>query len=647
MTRDRRRHDSSERETEESDRSEEREFATEEREDREAGDRAAVEPGLTVGSAGDLDADRRADEAVAERVAPESAVESAHGGVQVAVTDRFEATRPDEAVARTVAPSAERGVEASTTVTERSPAVEREETAVSAPVRFAEEVRGSANTVVVASQGSERYALPVTERFHPMADRGTGEEYPVDDSGSPPDDLSPAADPVFDWTGGSPYTSRRPAVVVHRDEGSVPTLPFLRVLLRDGYREMVGSEPTADRVEFVAGEPRFPSVSRSVLTLDLSDDGWDREVRNGRPVIEREGVDVVPELRGIAETLYAGELGYLVVNVPDAWEDPLRHDDFFDRLVAAIAGEDGEGDGPRGPGASDGPDAPGTTSEDPPVDRLGSPPVVLAEPRTTDPDAFAGTVARYFGLTPGRDPDRRFSEAGTATRVERLETLQERVLRQDDWRRVAATETRASGEESDEHYLWKAALVDGLVQRLYRQVGAEYDTLRDFHRQEVLAPTGRVSIHTEWTPDGADRAVADVLVDGAPDWETVRSFLGGLDSLPGREVALEVETGIGEGAHNFRSLRRTLDGYGRAVDDVSYVGVVVPPRLLFRGRRRAGMLADLVESWADTVPGVGAGLYVPRLAPGVEGGGTCWELTDARTAIGRLYGQAGGGSDPE
>lgn len=674
MTRDRERREANERET---DRSGEREIEPERRERVEGTGTEAADLDATAKRVADLGSHRRSDDAVAERVAPSSGGRRDARPTAVGLGDPLEANRSDERVGRRVAPVQESTGDPPRAVADAPPAVERAAATVEDPIRFAERSEGEAGLVVIEGPGVDRYGLPVTERFHPMADRTAEEPYPVGE-GSDPEDLAPADDPAFAWTGGSPYTSRRPALVIHRDEGSVPSLSFLQVLLRDAYKEMVGGEPTAERVDFVANEPRFPDVGRSIVTLDCATGEWSRDVRNGRPVIEREGVDLVPELRRVASTLYTGELGYVVVNVPGEWEDPLRHADFFERLVAAVAGEDPDeavDEGGAGPGGTDAgvsgrgstpesggstPGLDGSTSgldgstggatpggdDAPGVDRLGSPPVLLAEPTATDPGPFYRTVGRYYGIEPGRDGRPGLLDGADPTGVAQVETLQERVLRADDADRVALTELRRSGEENDEHYLWKAALVEGLIQRCYRQAGPEYDTLREYRRDEVLARDGDVRIHTEWAPEGSEGPVADVYVEAVPAWNAVATFLGGAGAIPGRDLVVEFETGIGEGAHNFRSIRRTLANYGAVADEVSHVAVVVPPRLLFRGVGRARMLVDLVESWDDRTPKVSADLFVPRLGPGEAGGGVPRGLTRVAGdggAIHRLYGGGGSG----
>ncbi|PSQ18543.1 hypothetical protein BRD00_04425 [Halobacteriales archaeon QS_8_69_26] len=633
MTRDRKRRESQDRETE---RSGEREFATERSEGTADVEGVAVDVETTIGSVEDLGPTRTREDAVTERVTPEPDAEAATETPSLRVAPQLEATRRDESVARTLAPAVDDRVDAPTAATVSGLSGTRREPRLSEQVEFEERERGGAGAFVADPMEAEWVALPVTDRFTPLADRGGRPESPLGESPSDDIEIRPEPGPLFDWEGGSPYTSRRPMVVVHRDPPEVPSLSFLQALLRDAYTEMVGEEPTAERVAFVANEPQVPEISRSVVTLDLRDEGWEREVRNGRPVIEREGVDVVPRLREVAETLYAGELGYLVVNVPDEWEDPLRHADFFDRLVAAIAGEAYDPDRGSDPATSD--------ADAPALDRAGSPPVVLADPTETDPDPFFGTVGRYFGFDRGTEHREGFLTDAVPERVVAFETLQERVLRQDDWRRVAATRVRPSGEESDEHYLWKAAVVEGLVQRLYRRRGEDHESLREYHSEELFDPGGSITVATEWSPDvGPDGPTADVYVAEAPDWGAVKTFVGGLGSLHSHDLVLEVETGIGEGAHNFRAIRGTLSEYERVADMVSYVGVVVPPRLLFRGRRRAVMLAELVDSWAEVVPNVDAGLLVPRLAPGVEESGTCWGLVSAWTAIEELYGGFGTG----
>ena len=78
-------------------------------------------------------------------------------------------------------------------------------------------------------------------------------------------------DPVFEWSGGLPYGTNRPTLILHCAEEGIPSFRFMQRCLRDTYAELEGGEPTVEPVEFVANEPQVPVVGGRIVTLDLTD----------------------------------------------------------------------------------------------------------------------------------------------------------------------------------------------------------------------------------------------------------------------------------------------------------------------------------------------------------------------------------------
>ena len=567
----------------------------------------------------------RTDESVESRVEPASEpsrVSSARLTVPTLRTDTVELSRVEHTVESQVRPESvvtetETEDEITGTVETQIPVaesveVERLSHEVSQTVVPAEQLEEREEFEITTVQPSvEKMENSVSQQIEPLQDMSTE---PVE-----PDE----EDPVFAWGGGTPYGSRRPKLVIHKnrknEEEVVDTLPFLQVLLRDTYTEMNGGEPDADTVEFVGNEPRSPSVQDSIVTLDLTDGGWKAELNGDEPSIRRNSTDIVPKLREVASTLYTGETGYFVVDAPAEWEYEADTfgESFFEKLVAHLTRGSIEEEDDTDAG----------------FERAESPPVVVAEPRFEDDaqEGFATKVSRYFGFNRGSNVD-----------VRRTEAENEHVLRKNDWKRIALTERQSTGDgESDEHYFWKATMVEGVARemfKLYRETEAyqtdEMEGFSNFVEEKLLGDTE--VIDTEHGLGGGNdeksEPVADVRIGSPNDWATqgAELFLSQDDGAT-FPVCLEFETGRGEGAFNFRKVRETLEKYEN-VDEFEAVYVVVPPRLLFRGRRRASMISSLVESWSEQT-GKEARAYVPVLNSSY-----CRTLERVEQVVDEIYG---------
>jgi hypothetical protein len=222
-----------------------------------------------------------------------------------------------------------------------------------------------------------------------------------------------------------------------------------------------------------------------------------------------------------------------------------------------------------------------------------------------------------------------------------MEAVQERILRRNDWKRIALTERQRLDDESDEHYFWKALVAEGIVRGMKQQFDQrqpEGETNFDaFLQEEILAEELLLTEHTVDKHDDQKRIVADLYVpiDESPSWvsEAVTEFFG--EEITG-EIAVEVETGRSEGAFNFRKMRETVDKYAETGTKQHHICVVLPSRLLYRGERRARMILELVESWNELQreqdSTLSAKIYVPIIKDGY-----CQELQAGIKIVDELY----------
>jgi hypothetical protein len=531
---------------------------------------------------------------IVDPVIPRAAVTRSEGTV---VTTSVDLEQPRAAVQRRVQPN-QRSTEREGVVTQSEIELEQQTESVLDPVNPSAQVMGE--------QAGNQVLL------------GELEEY----------------DPVFGWGGGSPYGSDRPLFVVNRDPESFSTLEHLQGVLRDIYSELRGGEPGTAPVEFLANEFRAPPVQGKVVTLDLRDGGWKPAIQNGKPTIERSDHDLVPRLREVVETLYSGGLGYFVLNVPDEWGDSYLMEGFHERLVARLAGLSDSGRPSEEPAENESRDGERL------FEAVESAPVVLATPRVETREGFIRRVAGYYGLDD--------ETQDTFTSVRQVERVIDNVLTQNDWVRVRLTERH--GEESNRHYLWKAAIVDGVCRAVWRadEDGSGERAYRTFVRETLLEEieAGGFGIETEVEMGSSDlenppRADIKIAPGGASDdWTTaVRTLFDGEEDEDPRDetaptefpVAIEYETGFSEGAFNFRKVVETLEKYEND-DKIEHVAVVIPPRLLYRGQSRARLIESLVDQWTEHDGNPSATLYVPELV-----GGVIRRFVPAADRIERLY----------
>lgn len=419
-------------------------------------------------------------------------------------------------------------------------------------------------------------------------------------------------DPGYEWTGGTPYSTVRPQCIIHIDSPDLESLPFLQRVLRDAYTELEGGRPRTETPAPRGGELSRVRLHGAIATLDLTSDEWSVELENERLSISREGRDVVPQLRRIIDSLYGGKLGYLLINIgADDLQSPFRSD--LESLLISTLLDVPEGD---------------TETSDP--DGLLSKveaPIRVAKPRYQDRSTFQRVVSRYFGFARALDG-----------RVADIEEAQQARVRNDDWRRVALTERQEGGDgESDEHYLWKAALVDGLAWQLKEQyVQRNSDIPFDTFVQRRLLPSGPIQSEHD-VSDGDSVADLYVTIDRSETWvwNGVLEFLDETPLEPSQQtdLILEFETGRGEGAFSFRKLRETVNKYDE--DASPKICVVVPPGLLFRSESRARMITRLIEPEDAPTGSRDVAICVPEL-----GSYGCHRLLAAEQLLEEWFGDA-------
>lgn len=360
-------------------------------------------------------------------------------------------------------------------------------------------------------------------------------------------------DPFFNWKTGGAFVSRKPCIVINTDNEDGTALEMLKIMLRDAYTELVGGKPNAYTVEFIANEPRFNEISGNITVLDLSGDNWKTECSDSDvPKIKNNGVDIVPKISEIAQTLFTGKLGYLIINIPSSWEKSIYiKDKFTDILIRHL-------------------------SRDKKEDQLHFFKCSLKTDCLTN-------LHRYWGL-----------ENENNMRPESVESVYDNMLYKNDWRRVFATKRQEKGNESDEHYFLKAAIVEGFLYFLYSRNREEIDMKYD----DFVREKSKDIVETE---EGNNEPIPDIIVKKKVEYGVrFNGFFKTPLDTGYDEIFIEVETGRSEGGFNFRKIRDKVDKYngknnGENNKDYEKLVIVIPPRLLFRGKTRAKMIFNLTR----------------------------------------------------
>lgn len=407
-------------------------------------------------------------------------------------------------------------------------------------------------------------------------------------------------DPGYHWIGGMPYATTTPQCIVHIDpDDDVGSLSFLQRVLRDTYTELEGGRPRTETVNATTGTVTQTRIHGSVVTLDLSGEAWELDITNQRLSITHDDREVLPEIQNLVDSLYGGKLGYLILNIDAAFLKSRFRSDLRGVFVASLL------------------DKPLETIDLENNGQMSSvePPIRIAEPRCADPGIFQRLQAQYFGfdITDINSDTTTGRIRGDAAK---LEASLENRIRRNSWHRIALTERqdRQTSGESDEHYLWKATLVDSLAWDM-KEGYVEYEEQISFERfvHDHLISDGPITSEAEVENDC--KADLKVSTEKLWAWRGVDNGLFeriSIDLPKGTDIMIEFETGRSEGAFNFRKIRETLDKYDTSAK--SKVCVVVPSRILFRSESRARMIQRLVTKWGsssnDTADAI---LCVPEL----------------------------------
>ncbi|WP_338739408.1 hypothetical protein [Haloplanus salilacus] len=394
-------------------------------------------------------------------------------------------------------------------------------------------------------------------------------------TGNRPEQEAEEFDPAYHWTGGNPYGSTIPQCIIHINSSDAESLPFLQRVLRDTYTELEGGRPRTKTATVRAGSIENTTIHGAIVTLDLTTEAWTVSTEDQQIRINHGDRDMIPDLKSIISTLYAGKLGYFVLNI-DAEDLQSRFiPDETQELIRTLLPTTEDYDSDQ------------TSNE---LLQRTAAPIRLASPRQDSSSEFIEVAKRYFSF-----------EHIDHSRIADIEAEHEARLRANDWRRIALTQQQEASEgESDEHYLWKAAMTAGIAWQMYE----EYSVLEEeisFNKfvEKHLMSSG--PIHSETSDESTDE-VPDIEINTGRTWawNGVRHYLSATNPEPPKNsrVVFEFETGRAEGAFNFRKFYHTLDKYSE--ESEVWIYLVVPPRTLFRSELRAEMIHQLVERWTSS-----------------------------------------------
>ena len=425
-------------------------------------------------------------------------------------------------------------------------------------------------------------------------------------------DLLELEDPFYDWIGGVPHGSGRPAVILHvsPEDADRSSLTFLERRLRDEYTQRRGGEPKAKRVRMVANKPKIPSLSNSIVTFDLTGEEW--EVNTDiKPIrVERNSEDALEYIAEVVRTSYSGELGYLIINIPDSWRDPITTGDVIKRIRQRLL--TGSADSVEEKRAEN-------TDEESML-------VALCEP--IDLDEIRTQAHQYwFG---GSKEVEDTIEEGLPQTVEECGEQFERGIRELDWLGTVLTEENDG--ESEEHYHLKSTIASSLAQSMYEEDLNSVKSLTEFAVKSLLGDEEPIQSECELESTNGKKITVDLKIK----WErSLKSVIPTPDDIQPSHVALEVETGRGEGGANFRKIWHTID---RLENKIDLVGIVIPPRLLLQRRSQSSHLQTLVDIWNRKVKEGDVGKPQAILCiPVFDSAGNCTEIRRAETLIKEVY----------
>lgn len=409
-------------------------------------------------------------------------------------------------------------------------------------------------------------------------------------------------DPFHNWSGGSPFGSDHPAVVLHvsPENRRGDSVALLERRLRDAYTQEYGGTPEAKGVRLVANKPKIPSLSNTVVTFDLTGEEWEIQTDSQPIAVERNGQDALEYISEAVRNSYAGDLGYLIVNLPERWRDPLVPGDVFEQIRQRLLPDE---------------------DVDETADADTAPQVTRCEP--IDSERLPSQAARYWFGTSELDglqdnEDKRPS-------VEALEERFTNGLRRQDW--LGTVLTSEDEAESTEHYHLKASIAAGVARTLY---DASSSTNLN---QYVLNTLIDGSIIESETGDNHKRM--DLKIEWKYDLDV---FFPEQDDGSPTNIAVEVETGRGQAAASFRKIWQTVKRLDQRLTQDDLVVVVVPPRVLLQRESQASHLLKLITLWNERVESQDD---APRSLLGVpvfNTDGNCTRIRAAESLVHEVYG---------
>lgn len=409
-------------------------------------------------------------------------------------------------------------------------------------------------------------------------------------------------DPFHNWSGGSPFGSDHPAVVLHvsPENRRGDSVALLERRLRDAYTQEYGGTPEAKGVRLVANKPKIPSLSNTVVTFDLTGEEWEIQTDSQPIAVERNGQDALEYVSEAVRNSYAGDLGYLIVNLPERWRDPLVPGDVFEQIRQRLLPDE---------------DVDETINAD------AAPQVTRCEP--IDSEILPSQAARYwFGTSELSDLQNSEDQRPS---VEALEERFNNGLRRQDWLgTVLTTEDEA---ESTEHYHLKASIAAGVARKLYD--ASDATNLNQYVLDSLLDD----SIIKSESEDN------DKRIDLKIEWKrSLDSFFPEQDDGPASKIAIEVETGRGQAAASFRKIWQTVERLDQELTQNDFIVVAVPPRLLLQRKSQANHLLKLITLWNERVESQNDAPSSLLGVPVFDTEGYCTRIRPAESLVQEVYG---------
>ena len=409
-------------------------------------------------------------------------------------------------------------------------------------------------------------------------------------------------DPFHNWSGGSPFGSDHPAVVLHvsPENRRGDSVALLERRLRDAYTQEYGGTPEAKGVRLVANKPKIPSLSNTIVTFDLTGEEWEIQTDSQPIAVERNGQDALEYISEAVRNSYAGDLGYLIVNLPERWRDPLVPGDVFEQIRQRLLPDE---------------------DVDETVDADTAPQVTPCEP--IDSERLPSQAARYWFGTSKLDGLQ--DNGDQRPSVEALEERFTNGLRRQDW--LGTVLTSEDEAESTEHYHLKASIAAGVARTLY---DASSSTNLNQYVLNTLIDGSMIESET-----GDNHKRMDLKIE----WKYgLDAFFPEQDDGSLSNIAVEVETGRGQAAASFRKIWQTVKRLDQNLTQDDLVVVVVPPRVLLQRESQASHLLKLITLWNERVESQDDAHRSLLGVPVFNTDGNCTRIRAAESLVQEVYG---------